>query len=102
MLFDFEGASVRSEVAAEVDGITLAKVGVSHPFDVLGVAGPGDVDPAVVDKPLKPILILFTPRLNSRGIGLCHDILWQARGGGVSFSVVAGVAAWLLRGRYDR
>jgi len=49
MLFDFEGASVRSEVAAEVDGITLTKVGVSHPFDVLGVIGPGYINPLFVD-----------------------------------------------------
>jgi len=77
MLLDFEGASVRLEVAAEVDRIALTEMTVMHPVNVLGVVGPGDVNPAVVDKPLKLVLIIFTPRLNSRGIGLCHDKLWH-------------------------
>ena len=34
VLLDFEGVSIGSKVAAEVDGITLAKVAMLHPFDV--------------------------------------------------------------------
>ena len=51
MLLDFDGAREGAKVGVVVDRIALAEMTMSHPVDILCVVGPGDVDPAIVDKP---------------------------------------------------